>query len=75
MPRSFIIELRDKFNKKSMAEQLFTKKGTGKAIAALLGLSERTVSLAIRGHSNSALAKRVRTLAKKCYGAVEVTRN
>ena len=58
-----------------MAEQLHIKKGTGAEIARLLGVSRVTVSHAIRGHSDSALAKRVRTLAKKCYGAVEVTRN
>ena len=66
------IKPRDKFNKKIMAEQLHIKKGTGAEIARLLGVSRVTVSHAIRGHSDSDIARRIRRLAKKVYGAVVV---
>lgn len=55
-----------------MAMQLHTKKGTGKAIADLLGVSERTVSLAIRGKSDTETAKKIRTLAMRSFGALEI---
>lgn len=55
--------------------ELHTKKGTGKAIAKLLGVSERTVSLAIRGKSDTKIARKIRTLAVRSYGAVELKEN
>lgn len=55
-----------------MNKQLHTKKGTGKAIAKLLGVSEQTVSKAIRGKSDTATAKKIRTIAVRNYGAVEI---
>ena len=58
-----------------MTKQLYTKKGTGKAIARLLGVSEVTVSKAIRGKTDSETARKIRTLAKRSFGAVEVETN
>ena len=58
-----------------MTMELHTKKGTGKAIAKSLGVSERTVSLAIRGKSDTKIARKIRTLAVRSYGAVELKEN
>ena len=55
-----------------MKKQLHTKKGTGKAIAELLGVSEQTVSKAIRGKSDTTTAKKIRLMAIRNYGAVEI---
>lgn len=55
-----------------MTKQLHTKKGTGKAIAKLLGVSMQTVSKAMRGKSDTVTARKIRTLAIRNYGAVEV---
>lgn len=55
-----------------MTTQLHTKKGTGKAIAKSLGVSEHTVSVAIRGKSDTQIARKIRTLAVKAYGAVVI---
>ncbi|MBQ6083362.1 MAG: HTH domain-containing protein [Bacteroidales bacterium] len=55
-----------------MKKQLHTKKGTGKAIAELLGVSEQTVSKAIRGKSDTTTAKKIRLIAIRNYGAVEI---
>ncbi len=58
-----------------MTTQLYTKKGTGKAIAKSLGVREQTVSAAIRGKSDTKIAKKIRTLAVKAYGAIEIKEN
>ena len=58
-----------------MIKQLHTKKGTGKEIARLLGVSEQTVSKAIRGKSDTRMAKKIRTMAIRNYGAVEMIPN
>lgn len=55
-----------------MTKQLHTKKGTGKAIAKLLGVSEQTVSMAIRGKIDTDMARKIRTMAVRSYGAVEI---
>lgn len=55
-----------------MTKQLHTKKGTGKAIAKLLGVSEQTVSKAIRGKSDTETAMKIRTMAVRNYGAIEL---
>ena len=69
MQRDYIIEPRDKYNK-NMSEQLhFKKRGAGKEIAKLLGVSEHTVSAAIRGKIDTPMARKIRTLAVKTFGA------
>ena len=55
-----------------MTKQLHTKKGTGKEIARLLGVSEHTVSDAIRGKIDTETARRIRTMAIRNYGAIEI---
>ena len=55
-----------------MAKQIFTKKGTGKQIAKMLGVSVQTVSKAMRGKSDTATARKIRKLAVDNFGAVEV---
>lgn len=55
-----------------MTKQLYTKKGTGKQISKLLGVSVQTVSMAMRGKSDTATARKIRKLAVENYGAVEV---
>lgn len=75
MQCDFIIKQGDKYRKNMKTRQLHTKKGTGKAIARLLGVSEVTVSKAIRGKTNSEIAMKIRTLAKRSFGAVEVETN
>lgn len=55
-----------------MTKQLHTKKGTGKEIARLLGVSEQTVSAAIRGKSDTETARKIRTMAVRNYGAIEI---
>ncbi len=72
MQRDYIIKPRDKYRKNMKTRQLHTKKGTGKAIARLLGVSEVTVSKAIRGKTDTETARKIRTLAKRSFGAVEV---
>ena len=57
---------------KNMTKQLHTKKGTGKEIARLLGVSEHTVSVAIRGKSDTETARKIRTMAIRNYGAIEI---
>lgn len=57
---------------KNMTKQLHTKKGTGKAIARLLGVSEHTVSDAIRGKIDTDTARKIRTMAIRNYGAIEI---
>ena len=57
---------------KNMTKQLHTKKGTGKEIARLLGVSEHTVSDAIRGKIDTETARRIRTMAIRNYGAIEI---
>ncbi len=71
MRSNSIIEPPDKYIK-NMAKQLLTKKGTGKEIAKLLGVSEHTVSYAVRGRSDTETARKIRKLAKDHYGAIEV---
>ena len=66
-----IIEQRDKYRKK-MTTQLHTKKGTGKEISRRLNVSEHTVSVAIRGKSDTATARRIRAIAIRDYGAKEL---
>ena len=51
-----------------MTKQLHTKKGTGKEI----GVSEQTVSAAIRGKSDTETARKIRTMAVRNFGAVEI---
>lgn len=58
-----------------MTKQLYTKKGTGKKIAKLLGVSVQTVSKAMRGRSDTDTARKIRKLAVENYGAVEVETN
>ncbi len=53
-----------------MKKQLHTKKGTGKEIARLLGVSEHTVSEAIRGKSDTDTARKMRMMAVRNYGAI-----
>lgn len=72
--RGFNIKPRDKYNK-NMTAQLHTKKGTGREIAKLLKVSEQTVSKAIRGKSDTKIARKIRTLAVRSYGAVELKEN
>lgn len=72
--RGFNIKPRDKYNK-NMTAQLHTKKGTGREIAKLLRVSEQTVSKAIRGKSDTKIARKIRTLAVRSYGAVELKEN
>ena len=67
-----IIEARDKNREKKMTKQLHTKKGTGKEIARLLGVSEHTVSDAIRGKIDTDTARKIRTMAIRNYGAIEI---
>lgn len=55
-----------------MGKELHISKGTGKAIAKMLGVSEQTVSKAIRGKSDSKLARYIRALAIGSFGAVEI---
>ena len=55
-----------------MTKQLHTKKGTGKEIARLLGVSEQTVSAAIRGKSDTETARKIRTMAVRRFGAIEI---
>ena len=74
MSRGFNIKPRDKYNK-NMTAQLHTKKGTGREIAKLLRVSEQTVSKAIRGKSDTKIARKIRTLAVRSYGAVELKEN
>lgn len=57
---------------KNMTKQLHTKKGTGKEIARLLGVSEHTVSDAIRGKIDTDTARKIRTMAIRNYGAIEI---
>ncbi len=57
---------------KNMSKQLHTKKGTGKAIAKLLGVSEQTVSKAIRGKSDTQTARKIRLMAVRCFEAIEI---
>ncbi len=56
-----------------MTKPLYTKKGTGKAIARLLGVSEQTVSMAIRGKTDTDLSRKIRTMAVRDFGAIEIT--
>lgn len=58
-----------------MGKELHITKGTGKAIAKMLGVSEVTVSKAVRGKSDSELARKIRALAISQFGAVEITTN
>lgn len=53
-----------------MAQKLWTKLGTGRAIARSMGVSFVTVSKAINGKTDSELARKIRTLAIKAYGAI-----
>ena len=55
-----------------MGSELHIKKGTGKAIAKLLGVSEQTVSKAVRGKSDSLTARKIRMIAIRNYGAIEI---
>ena len=55
-----------------MTKQLHTKKGTGKEIARLLGVSEHTVCDAIRGKIDTETARKIRSMAVRIYGAVEI---
>jgi transcriptional regulator with XRE-family HTH domain len=55
-----------------MKKQLHTKKGTGKEIARLLGVSEHTVSEAIRGKSDTDTARKIRMMAVRNYGAIKL---
>ena len=55
-----------------MSKQLHTKKGTGKAIAKLLGVSEQTVSKGIRGKSDTQTARKIRLMAVRCFEAIEI---
>lgn len=55
-----------------MKKQLHTKKGTGKEIARLLGVSEQTVSKAIRGKIDTETARKIRMMAVRNYGAIEI---
>lgn len=75
LQRDSIIKQGDKYRKNMKTRQLHTKKGTGKAIAKLLGVSEVTVSKAIRGKTDTETARKIRTLAKRSFGAVEVEIN
>ncbi len=56
-----------------MGKELHITKGTGKAIAKMLGVSEVTVSRAIRGKIDTKMARKIRALAINAFGAVEVT--
>ena len=58
-----------------MKKQLHTIKGIGKEIARLLGVSELTVSDAIRGKIDTDTARRIRTMAIRNYGAVKMISN
>lgn len=55
-----------------MGRELHIKRGTGKAIAKMLGVSEQTVCKAIRGRTDSELARKIRALAISCFGAIEI---
>lgn len=55
-----------------MTKPLYTKKGTGKAIARLLGVSEQTVSMAIRGKTDTDLSRKIRTMAVRDFGAIVI---
>ena len=55
-----------------MGSELHIKKGTGKAIAKLLGVSEQTVSKAIRGKSDTQTARKIRTIAVRDFGAIVI---
>ena len=58
---------------KKMTKPLhITKKGTGKEISKLLGISEHTVSFAIRGKIDTPTARKIRKIAKENYGAIEI---
>ena len=74
MHRGSNIEPTDKYIK-NMAKQLLTTKGTGRKIAKLLGVSEHTVSFAVRGKIDTDTARKIRKIAKENYGAVEVETN
>lgn len=71
MRGDFIIKPHYKYTK-NMSKQLHTKKGTGKAIAKLLGVSEQTVSKAIRGKSDTQTARKIRLMAVRCFEAIEI---
>ncbi len=58
-----------------MGNELHIKKGTGKAIAKLLGVSEQTVSKAVRGRIDTLTARKIRTIAVRDFGAVEISTN
>ena len=49
--------------------EIYTKKGTGKEIAKLMGVSVQMVSRALRGKSDTELARKIRTLAVRTFGA------
>jgi len=56
-----------------MLKPLYIKKhGAQIEIARLLGTSEHTVSYAINGKIDTPMARKVRTIAKRNYGAVEI---
>lgn len=74
MQSDFIIKPTDKY-KKNMTKQLYTKKGTGKKISKMLGVSVQTVSAAVRGRSDTETARKIRKVAVEHFGAVEVETN
>ena len=49
--------------------EIYTKKGTGKEIAKLMGVSVQMVSRALRGKSDTELARKIRTLAVRTFDA------
>lgn len=53
-------------------KKVMTKKGTGRKIAKLFGVTEVTVSNAVRGNINSELARKIRYVAVKEYGGVAI---
>ncbi len=67
-----IIEPAAKYTKKMTKPLHITKKGTGKEISKLLGISEHTVSFAIRGKIDTPTARKIRKIAKENYGAIEI---
>ena len=60
--------LRDILNESSVSKE-FISAGTGKEIAKLMGVSVQMVSRALRGKSDTELARKIRTLAVKTFGA------
>lgn len=53
-------------------KQVYTKKGTGRAIARLFKVSEVTVSRAVHGKSNTDLARKIRHVAVKEFGGIVI---